>query len=69
MISDNGLYTLSIFLGSCAMLLIVLYHFLEVNADDSTQAERAADPKDEKSGVGAARRRTSSAAAGAGAKS
>jgi len=32
MISDNDLYTLAIFLGSLAMLLIVLYHFLEVNA-------------------------------------
>ncbi|KAI9841801.1 MAG: hypothetical protein M1837_000395 [Sclerophora amabilis] len=32
MISDNDLYTLAIFLGSLSMLLIVLYHFLEVNA-------------------------------------
>ncbi len=32
MISDNDLYTLAIFLGSLAMLLIVLYHFLEINA-------------------------------------
>jgi len=32
MISDDDLYTLAIFLGSLAMLLIVLYHFLEVNA-------------------------------------
>ena len=32
MISDNDLYSLAIFLGSLAMLLIVLYHFLEVNA-------------------------------------
>jgi oligosaccharyl transferase complex subunit OST4 len=35
MISDTGLYTLAIFLGSAAMLLIVLYHFLEVNAKDT----------------------------------
>ena len=49
MITDNQLYTLSIFLGSCAMLLIVLYHFLEVNAQDSEE-----EVKDEKSGVGAA---------------
>lgn len=34
MISDDDLYTLAIFLGSLAMLLIVLYHFLEVNAKD-----------------------------------
>ncbi len=33
MISDNELYSLAIFLGSLAMLLIVLYHFLEINAN------------------------------------
>lgn len=31
MITDDGLYRLAIFLGSAAMLLIILYHFLEVN--------------------------------------
>lgn len=35
MISDNGLYNLAVVLGSVAMLLIVLYHFLEVNAADT----------------------------------
>ena len=34
MISDNDLYSLAIFLGSLSMLLIVLYHFLEVNAKE-----------------------------------
>ena len=34
MITDDQLYKLAIFLGSLAMLLIVLYHFLEVNAID-----------------------------------
>lgn len=34
MITDTQLYTLAIFLGSAAMLMIVLYHFLEVNAKD-----------------------------------
>lgn len=34
MISDNDLYRLALFLGTCAMLMIVLYHFLEVNAQD-----------------------------------
>jgi oligosaccharyl transferase complex subunit OST4 len=62
MISDNELYTLSIFLGSCAMLLIVLYHFLEVNADDNTNAELNTDHKDEKSGVGAVKPRSDSRA-------
>jgi oligosaccharyl transferase complex subunit OST4 len=32
MISDDDLYRLAIFLGSAAMLLIILYHFLEVNS-------------------------------------
>jgi len=36
MISDEDLFRLAIFLGSCTMLLIVLYHFLEVNAKDDS---------------------------------
>lgn len=45
MISDASLYSLAIFLGSAAMLLIVLYHFLEINAKDATplSSERKAD--------------------------
>ncbi len=47
MISDNNLNSLAIFLGSVSMLLIILYHFLEVNAKpDATHpltAERKAD--------------------------
>ncbi|EPS33011.1 hypothetical protein POX_d04839 [Penicillium oxalicum] len=40
MISDGDLYRLAIFLGSCAMMMIVLYHFLDVNArDDDEQVE------------------------------
>ncbi|CRG86592.1 hypothetical protein PISL3812_03602 [Talaromyces islandicus] len=43
MISDDDLFTLAIFLGSVAMLLIVLYHFLEVNAkSDSSTADSTA---------------------------
>ena len=42
MISDDELYSLAVFLGSVAMLLIVLYHFLEVNAvEDASGAEKA----------------------------
>lgn len=37
MISDNDLYSLAIFLGSLSMLLIVLYHFLEINAEPENQ--------------------------------
>ncbi|KAJ5256786.1 hypothetical protein N7478_012890 [Penicillium angulare] len=37
MISDGDLYRLAIFLGSCAMMMIVLYHFLDVNARDDEE--------------------------------
>ena len=40
MITDDGLNSLAIFLGSLAMLLIVLYHFLEVNAIEDTPADK-----------------------------
>lgn len=48
MISDDSLYSLAVFLGSASMLLIVLYHFLEINAKDTKEAspltsERKAD--------------------------
>lgn len=39
MISDDELYRLAIFLGSAAMVLIILYHFLEVNAVDESAEE------------------------------
>ena len=47
MISDDDLYKLAIFLGSLSMLLIVLYHFLEVNAieDGPPQSEGKASSK------------------------
>ncbi|ODA82042.1 hypothetical protein RJ55_00547 [Drechmeria coniospora] len=32
MISDGDLFSLAIFFGSASMILIVLYHFLEINA-------------------------------------
>ncbi|EKV15686.1 hypothetical protein PDIG_14040 [Penicillium digitatum PHI26] len=34
MISDDDLYRLAILLGSCAMMMIVLYHFLDVNSSE-----------------------------------
>lgn len=48
MISDGGLYSLAVFFGSAAMLLIVFYHFLEINAKDdagsiAVSADRKAD--------------------------
>jgi hypothetical protein len=33
MITDTELYRLAIVLGSAAAVLIILYHFLQVNAD------------------------------------
>ena len=39
MITDAQLNTLAIFLGVLSMLLIVLYHFLEVNAKDTPASE------------------------------
>jgi oligosaccharyl transferase complex subunit OST4 len=45
MISDDDLYRLAIFLGSCAMMMIVLYHFLEVNAKDDTVEGEVPDVK------------------------
>jgi len=32
MISDDELYRIAIFLGCSSMILIVLYHFLDLNA-------------------------------------
>ncbi|KAH8684395.1 Oligosaccaryltransferase-domain-containing protein [Tricladium varicosporioides] len=45
MISDDDLYRLAIFLGSVAMILIILYHFLEVNAVEETPADVKAQNK------------------------
>ena len=36
MITDNELYSLAIFLGVVAMFMIVIYHYLEVNAIEDT---------------------------------
>ncbi|KAF7593105.1 hypothetical protein BBP40_012050 [Aspergillus hancockii] len=49
MISDDDLHRLAIFLGSCAMMMIVLYHFLDVNAKD----ERVSDATEVKSSAAA----------------
>lgn len=47
MITDDGLYSMAIFFGSVSMILIVIYHFLEVNAkpdaEDPLSEERKAD--------------------------
>ncbi|PKY09333.1 hypothetical protein P168DRAFT_315343 [Aspergillus campestris IBT 28561] len=60
MISDDDLHRLAIFLGSCAMILIILYHFLEVNAKDddsetsASTINKAAGVSGGSSGAGAA---------------
>ncbi|KAF4633677.1 hypothetical protein G7Y89_g4440 [Cudoniella acicularis] len=43
MISDDDLYKLAIFLGSAAMILIIFYHFLEVNSVEETTEEAKGD--------------------------
>ena len=40
MISDDGLYRLAVFFGAAAMLLIILYHLLEVNYMQEPESER-----------------------------
>lgn len=40
MITDDELYRLAIFLGAISMVLIVIYHFFEVNA-----TKKVLDPK------------------------
>jgi oligosaccharyl transferase complex subunit OST4 len=44
MISDDELYRLAIFLGSAAMLLIILYHFLEINAVEEPEVNSNGKP-------------------------
>lgn len=42
MIADDDLYRLAVFLGSAAMLLIVLYHYLEINSvEEPTENKKA----------------------------
>ncbi|KAA8651320.1 dolichyl-diphosphooligosaccharide--protein glycosyltransferase subunit 4 [Aspergillus tanneri] len=45
MISDDDLHRLAVFLGCCAMMMIVLYHFLEVNAKDDIPDQKSAIKK------------------------
>lgn len=54
MISDNDLYTLAIFLGSLSMLLIVLYHFLEVNSSPDERSDEKIAASRSAAGVAAA---------------
>jgi oligosaccharyl transferase complex subunit OST4 len=56
MISEDGLYRLAIFLGSASVLLIVLYHFLEVNAVEEPVVESkpisSTDPSEKSGSIG-----------------
>ncbi|TPX17054.1 uncharacterized protein E0L32_012288 [Thyridium curvatum] len=45
MISDDDLYRLAIFLGSAAMVLIVIYHFFEINAREEDGAKETSGTK------------------------
>ncbi|KAL2822963.1 Oligosaccaryltransferase-domain-containing protein [Aspergillus granulosus] len=68
MISDNDLHRLAVFLGSCAMMLIVLYHFLEVNARDDEDETVSATKNSKADSTGTASR-TTTATTGAGGSS
>jgi len=37
MITDSQLYSLALFLGATSMLLIVIHHFLQVNAQEEEE--------------------------------
>ncbi|KAK0110637.1 hypothetical protein ONS96_002240 [Cadophora gregata f. sp. sojae] len=54
MISDDDLYRLAIFLGSAAMLLIILYHFLEINAVEEPEVDSKGRPITSSANAGAA---------------
>lgn len=43
MITDSQLNTLAIFLGTLMMGLIVLYHFLAINSEDSKIKTKASE--------------------------
>ena len=45
MISDDDLHRLAVFLGSLAVLLLVLYHFLDVNTQDADASSHAGPEK------------------------
>lgn len=45
MISDDELYRLALFLGSAAMVLIVAYHYVEVNANHDEKVTTSAAGK------------------------
>lgn len=42
MISDADLYSIAIFLGCASVIFIVLYHFIEVNANKVLHSEETA---------------------------
>jgi len=45
MISDGDLHSLAVFLGSAAMILIIAYHYLEVNAKDDQDSPLSSERK------------------------
>jgi oligosaccharyl transferase complex subunit OST4 len=46
MISDKESYNIAILLGSASMVLIVIYHYIEVNATDKLPpTEKSQGPK------------------------
>lgn len=64
MITDNDLHRLAVFLGSCAMMLIVLYHFLEVNAKEDDDDAATATKNSKGTLIDSASRTSATATAG-----
>lgn len=66
MISDDDLYRLAMFLGSCSVMMAILYHFLEVNAQND---ETTGDVSLAGAGKSSVEAKSPSVAAGAGTNS
>lgn len=64
MITDNDLHRLAVFLGSCAMMLIVLYHFLEVNAKEDDDDAATGTKNSKGASIDSASRTSATATAG-----
>lgn len=47
MITDSELYRLAIFLGCASAILIVVYHFVEVNANKTTDSGKGLAQQDQ----------------------
>jgi oligosaccharyl transferase complex subunit OST4 len=56
MISDSDLYRLAIFLGCASAFLIIVYHFIEVNASKVTSPGKVLAKQEKSTATGEATR-------------